>query len=373
MLPKMEDQTIGAVGNQAANTILIVDDDPINRTVLGKLFLPYYHIMEASDGREGMARILDPANRLCAILLDVMMPGMNGIEVLMKLKELNLLDKIPVFLITAESGQSVVQGAYELGVMDVINKPVVPYIVLRRVRSVIELFEARKHLSGVVESQHLELLEQAEQIIKLNYGMIEALSTAIEFRNEESGGHVQRISGITRVMLENTDFGLGLTEREIDNIVLASIMHDLGKITIPDAVLCKPGKLTPEEYEIMKSHTVKGVNILESIPQLRDSEIYDYACDIARHHHERWDGKGYPDGLVGHEISPWAQVVSLADVYDALCCKRVYKPALPREQVLEMIQTGQCGLFNPHLVESFLAVEDQCYALYKDLPEICNV
>lgn len=366
----MEKYEGNPAANGGANTILIVDDDPINRQILGKLFVPYYHIMEAADGREGLAKILDPNNRLCAILLDVMMPEMNGIEVLWKLKELNLMEKVPVFLITAESGQSVVQGAYELGVMDVISKPVVSYVVLRRVRSVIELFEARKHLSGVVESQSIALLEQQEKIIQLNQGMIEALATAIEFRNEESGGHVQRISAITRIMLENTNFGDGLTEDEVNNIALASIMHDVGKITIPDAVLCKPGRFTDEEYEIMKSHTVKGVDILERIPQLRDSGIYEYACDIARHHHERWDGGGYPDGLKGEEISPWAQVVSLADVYDALSCKRVYKASIPREQVLEMIRTGQCGLFNPHLLDSFFRVEDQLFELYQNLPEV---
>lgn len=358
--------------DQEPKTILIVDDDPINRKILAKIFSDFYTTKEAENGHEGMAQIIDPDNRLCAILLDVMMPGMSGIEVLRHLKGLGMLEKIPVFLITSESGADIMREAYELGVMDVIRKPVVSYVVLRRVRSVIELFEARKHLSGVVESQNIALLEQQQRIIQLNQGMIEALATAIEFRNEESGGHVQRISAITRLMLENTEFGDGLTKDEIDNIALASIMHDVGKITIPDAVLCKPGRLTDEEFEVMKSHTTKGVDILESIPQLRDSGIYDYACDIARHHHERWDGRGYPDHLVEDEISPWSQVVSLADVYDALSCKRVYKASFPREQVLEMIRTGQCGLFNPRLLKSFFSVEEQLFELYQSLPEAQN-
>jgi len=362
------------VEQRGAHTLLIVDDDAINRKILGKVFAAYYTVDEADSGPAGIARLREDSSRYCAILLDVLMPGMSGIEVLGWLKETGLVDRIPVFLITAESGVEVMKQAYQLGVMDVINKPVVSYVVLRRVRSVIELFEARKHLSTVVESQNIALLRQAERIIELNRGMIEALATAIEFRNEESGGHVQRISSITRVILENTDFVPGgLTKAQVEDIVLASIMHDVGKITIPDAVLTKPGKLTPEEYEIMKSHTVKGVTILESIPQLQDSSFYDYACDIARHHHERWDGRGYPDGLVGEEITPWSQVVSLADVYDALSCKRVYKAALPRKQVLEMICTGQCGLFNPWLLESFLKVEDQIYQLYRELPEAQHV
>ena len=169
--------------------------------------------------------------------------------------------------------------------------------------------------------------------------------------------------------MQSTDFAGDLSAEEIEEIALAAIMHDVGKITIPDAVLCKPGKLTDAEYEIMKSHTIKGVAILESVPQLRDGGILDYACDIARHHHERWDGKGYPDHLVGEEISPWAQVVALADVYDALSCKRVYKSSFPRKQVVDMILTGQCGLFNPLLLEKFLQVEERMSELYKDLPE----
>lgn len=359
--------------NDRADSILIVDDDPVNRRILKKLFSSYYKVIEAENGHAGMEQILHGENRLCAILLDVMMPGLNGIEVLRKLKELGLLDKIPVFIITAESNADVIREAYGLGVMDVIRKPVVPYVVVKRVQSVVELFEARRNLNMVVEEQNAVLLEQANKIIQLNQGLIEALATTIEFRNEESGGHVQRISLITRLLLENTVFGLGLNEKEINNIALAAVVHDVGKITIPDAVLIKPGKLTADEYRIMQDHTTKGVAILERIPQLRDSDFYEYACDIARHHHERWDGGGYPDGLKGDEISPWAQVVSLADVYDALNCKRVYKPAFPREKVLQMISTGQCGIFNPRLLESFLSVEDTLYELYRDLPEVWRI
>lgn len=358
------------LANNGADSILIVDDDPVNRMILRKLFSSYYTVIEAEDGYAGMEQILHGDNRLCAILLDVMMPGMNGIEVLKKLKELGLLDKIPVFIITSDNNAGVMKTAYELGVMDVIRKPVIPYMVVRRVQSVVELFEARRHLNSVLEDQNIALLEQAEKIICLNQGMIEALATIIEFRNEESGGHVQRISMITKILFENTVFGQGMKKKEIDNIALAAVLHDVGKIAIPDAVLTKPGKLTEQEYTIMQSHATRGVDILENIPQMRDSEIYDYACDIARHHHERWDGGGYPDRLKGNQISPWAQVVSLADVYDALICKRVYKPPFPREKVLEMIKTGQCGIFNPQLLENFLLVEGTIYERYQDLPEV---
>ncbi len=355
------------------DNILIVDDDIVNRMTLKKLFSPYYTVMEAEDGHEGLEKILDEKCRFCAVLLDIMMPGLDGLDVLKKLKGLGLLEKIPVFIITADGNSDVMKTAYELGAMDVIRKPIVPYMVIRRVQSVVELFEARRHLSHVVEKQNISLLEQAEKIIQFNQGMIEALATIIEFRNEESGGHVQRISMITKLLFENTVFGEGMNTRDIENIALAAVLHDVGKIAIPDAVLTKPGKLTDDEYRIMQSHTTKGLDILESIPQMHDSEFYEYACDIAHHHHERWDGKGYPDGLKGDEITPWAQVVSLADVYDALICKRVYKPAFSREKVLQMIQEGQCGVFNPKLLESFLSVEDTIYERYRRLPEVMDV
>ncbi len=358
------------LANNGDGCILIVDDDPANRMILKKLFSPYYTVLEAENGHKGMDQILHGDSRLCAILLDVMMPEMDGIEVLRKLNELEFLDKIPVFIITSDSNVDVMKEAYELGVMDVIRKPVLPYMVVRRVQSVVELFEARRHLNTVVEDQNVTLLQQAEKLIQLNQGMIEALATIIEFRDEESGGHVQRISKITKLLLENTIFGEGLKKKEIENIALAAVLHDVGKIAIPDAVLTKPGKLTAEEYSIMQSHTTRGVDILENIPQLKESDFYGYACDIARHHHERWDGGGYPDGLKGDEISPWAQVVSLADVYDALICKRVYKPPLPREKVLEMIRTGQCGVFNPKLLETFSTVENTIYEWYQNLPEV---
>lgn len=358
-----------AGSHTTSSVILIVDDDAMNRKVLGDIFSEFYTVEEAQNGREGIERIQKDSSRLCAIFLDVLMPEMNGIEVLHWLKDKRLLEKIPTFLIASEAGEDVMREAYELGVMDVIDQPVISYVALRRVQSVIEQFEARKRLNAMMEASHMGLTEQTKRIIQLNQGMIVALATAIEFRNQESSGHVQRICEITRLMLQHTDFGKGLDTDEIENIALASIMHDIGKIAVPDAVLSKPGKLTAKEYGIIKSHTTQGADILESIPQLKDSGTYGYAYDIVRHHHERWDGQGYPDGLKGDEITPWAQVVSLADVYDALSCKRVYKPSFPREQVVGMIRTGECGLFNPHLVESFLMVEDRLYELYADIPE----
>lgn len=347
------------------NTILIVDDDEINRGILDNLFSAFYEVEEAENGKAGLEMLQENPEKYCAVLLDVVMPVMDGLEVLRHLKVAGLLEKIPVFLITAEASDSTMKEAYRLGVMDVISKPVVPYIVIRRINSIVELFRARKRLGNVVEQQQSELLLQAQKIISLNQGMTESLSTAIEFRSGESGEHVRRIREITEYILRHTEFGKGLKEEEIEEIGLGAIMHDVGKIAIPDGILNKPGRLTSEEFEIMKTHTVQGAALLEKIPQLREQGAYIYAYDIARHHHERWDGRGYPDGLKGEEISTWAQVVSIADVYDALSCKRVYKDAFPREKVIQMILDGECGAFNPKLLECFLSVEKELYQLYE--------
>lgn len=346
------------------NTLLIVDDDWFNRGVLDNLFSPFFSVEDAENGKEGLEKILAFPERYCAILLDVMMPEMNGLEVLKHLNQKKLIDKIPVFLITSETTEAIMKEAYQLGVMDVISKPVIPYMVIRRVNSIVELFQARRQLGNKVQEQHLELLEQMKTINELNRGMIEALATAIEFRDEESGEHVRRIHDITHFLLTNTRLGNGLTKEDIDNIAVASIMHDIGKIAIPDVILNKPARLTAEEFEIMKTHTIEGAQLLDQIPQLRKNGAYQFAYDIALHHHERWDGRGYPDGLKKDEISIWAQVVSLADVYDALSCKRVYKDAFPREKVLRMIRNGECGVFGPDLLDAFFSVEDEIAQMY---------
>lgn len=345
--------------------ILIVDDEEINRAILANLFSPEYHIIEAENGLAGLDVIENSAITLSAVLLDVVMPQMDGLQVLRRLSQQGYLKKVPIFLITADAGSNTLREAYELGVMDVIFKPVVPYIVQRRVNSVVELFRARRRLGAEVERQRDQLLLQAQHLAELSMGMVEALSTAIEFRSDESGTHVRRLHDITCYLLRNTPLGQGLSEEQIRLIGVAAITHDVGKISIPDAILNKRGRLTPEEYELMKQHTVKGAELLSKIPQMREHAAYQYAFDIALHHHERWDGGGYPDGLVGDETPIWTQIVSLADVYDALVSKRCYKDALPVDQAMEMILGGACGAFNPWLLECFQQVEPVLRGLYQ--------
>ena len=344
--------------------ILIVDDDELNRMILANIFSDDYEILEASNGEEGVRLLLSDIPDIAAVLLDVMMPVMDGIQFLEKVRSKGWNGGIPIFLITAESDTQVLSRAYALGVMDTIAKPVVPYMVRRRVDSVIELFMARKRLRARVEEQQHQLDEQARRILELNHSMIEVLSTAVEFRSAESGSHVKRIHDITKCLLLNTELGVGMSYETIEIIATASIMHDIGKIAIPDAILNKPGRLTPEEFEIMKTHTLRGAEFLEKIPQMREHPGFIYAYDIARHHHERYDGRGYPDGLRGDEIPIWSQAVALADCYDALVNDRVYKKAYSFDEAKDMIISGKCGAFGPTALAAFKVAEPAMRKLY---------
>ena len=347
------------------NTLLIIDDDAVNRMILKEIFQDAYTIIEAENGREGLEMILERKNQICAVLLDVIMPVMDGMELLKELNRQKLTDTIPVFLISAEVNEHVVLEGYKLGVMDVIEKPVLPHVVRRRVDSVVELFLSRRSMRNLLEYQQMELVDKEAEIVRLNMGMIEALATAIEFRSGESGEHVHRIRDITKYLLLYTSLGDGISPEAVELIGMGAVMHDVGKIAISDTILNKPGKLTPEAYEIMTTHTIQGAKILEKIPQMKNHGAFTYAHDIARHHHERWDGSGYPDGLKGDEITIWSQIVSLADVYDALVSKRVYKEAYGFEEAVRMIQDGQCGVFNPEVLDRFVEAEYEIRCLYQ--------
>lgn len=352
------------------DTILIVDDSIVSRASLKSIFGKDYHVLEADDGLSGLDMLKNAAERLAAVILDIVMPRADGIQVLRIMGQMGVLDQLPVFLITGEHKDEVLREAYELGAMDIIPKPVIPYVVERRVKSVIELFHSRNNLNDIIAEQRQALMAQAEQLYEYGVGMIETLSTVIEFKHDESGGHVRRLRAITTHLLRHTAFGEGLENKEIDLIGMAAITHDVGKIAIPDHILTKPGRLTEEEFEIMKTHTSKGADLLSSITPLRDQAFYAYAYDVALHHHERWDGKGYPDRLMGDEISTGAQTVALADVYDALVSKRCYKNPYSFDEAVKMIISGQCGAFNPQLLRCFLDIEGDLRRLYSNLASV---
>ncbi|KXL54087.1 cyclic di-GMP phosphodiesterase response regulator RpfG [Anaerotignum neopropionicum] len=343
--------------------LLVVDDVEVNRVILREIFQEDYTVLEAQNGLEALAIIDDHGENLAAVLLDIVMPVMDGFGVLEALQERDFIKKVPIFLITAECSEEVTLRGFELGVMDVIERPIVAHIVKKRMESIIELCMMRNQLNNQVSLQEKKLVEKAREIQELNNAMISALATAIEFRDCESGEHVKRIQDLTLFLLKKTSFGKGLREQEIEKIATAAIMHDVGKIAIPDYILNKPGKLTTEEFEIMKTHTVRGCDLLDQIPTIHHNSVYRYAYDICRHHHERWDGKGYPDGLKGDEISLWAQIVALADVYDALTSERVYKPPYTHEKAIEMISNGECGTFNPILIQEFRRFSEEIEGL----------
>ena len=280
-----------------ADTLLVVDDVELNRAILAEIFQDSYQIEEAENGRAALEKLISGRERFCGVLLDVMMPEMDGISLLKILQGSHMTEEIPVFLITSETSPALWKEAYSLGIMDLIPKPVIPYIVRYRVDSVVRLFQAKRRLGSQVERQKDELLKKAEEMYRLSIGMAESLANVIEFKSDESSSHIRRIHEITMALLQDTRLGNGLSRRDIEQIGLAAIMHDVGKIAIPDHILNKPGRFTPDEFELMKTHTVEGGQLLSKIWQIQGNDSYYYAHDIALHHHERWDGNGYPDGL----------------------------------------------------------------------------
>lgn len=347
------------------NTMLIAGGDATARGVLRGLFAHKGDVIEAGSVQEALDAIISGEEVLCVALADETLPGGGALELLRELHKRGITRKLPMFILISEANYSYMREIFQLGATDVLVKPVMPAVALRRIAGVVELFKTRERLTGLVEAQEEHMSEQTRQIIELSRGMVESLAAAIEFRSEESGTHVRRIREITSLLLSETELGDGISMDSIEQIALASVLHDVGKIAVPDAILNKPGKLTQEEFEIMKTHTIQGEKLLASIPQFRGHESYKYALDIARHHHERGDGCGYPDGLKGNEISPWSRAVSMADVYDALRMQRAYKPAYSHSEAVNMINSGQCGGFDSDLLDCFAQVEGKIASLYK--------
>lgn len=341
--------------------ILIVDDEEVNREILKGLFQSDYDIIEASNGMEATNQIENSQN-IVLILLDIVMPVMDGFKVLDYLKENNLLEKFPVILITSETVLDSEEQAYAFGVADVIHKPFYPHIVKRRAENIIELYQNKQHMEERIKEQEEAILEKEKKIRKNNEFMIDALSSVVEFRSIETGDHIKRIKYFTRILLKYlTKYfpKYGLTQQQCDEIARAAALHDIGKIGIPDSILLKPARLTAQEFEIMKTHTTIGCDILEKFRKNQSGEFYQYCYEICRYHHERWDGNGYPDHLAGEEIPISAHVVAVADVYDALVSPRVYKSIYANNIAYDMIMQGECGQFSPDILECFaLAKED---------------
>ncbi len=335
--------------------ILIVDDSEMNRSILADILGQEYEILEAKDGLEAIDMIKQYKLEISVVLLDIIMPHMDGFEVLYVMNQNHWIDDIPVIVISAENGSKQIEKAYDLGVTDFIMRPFDALIVYRRVVNTILLYSKQKKLLNMVA-------EQVEEKEKTSTMMVDILSHIVEFRNGESKQHIIRIRTFTEVVLgqlQRMTDEFNLTQSKISEISLAASLHDIGKIAIDEKVLNNPGSLSKEDYEIMKTHTVIGAQMLENLPDYQDTSLVKTAYEICRWHHERYDGRGYPDGLKGNQIPISAQVVALADVYDALISERVYKDAISHKTAVQMILEGKCGVFNPLLMECLRKVEDR--------------
>lgn len=338
--------------------ILIVDDSELNRNILSEMLENEYHIIEAKNGAQAVAILQKYRSEISLVLLDIVMPVMDGYDVLKVMNSKHWIDDTPVIIISAENSYSYIERAYELGVTEYISRPFDMLIVRRRVVNTIMLYSKQKKLADMV----VEQIYEKENNMNL---MISILSHIVEFRNGESGMHVIHVQNYTRILLrhltEMTD-KYELTDTEIALISNASALHDIGKITIPDEILNKPGKLTPEEFEVMKGHSMAGANMLSDLASFSEEPLVKTAYEICRWHHERFDGRGYPDGLEGDNIPISSQVVAVADAYDALTSERVYKKAFTHKTAMKMILGGECGTFNPLIIECLKKAADDILA-----------
>ena len=340
---------------QNKSQILLVDDSAMNRMMLAEILGDSYHILEAENGRECLETLQAEAGNIALVLLDINMPVMDGFEVLKAMNANHTIEDTPVIMISSDDSDAAIRRSYELGASDYVNRPFDARIVYRRVTNTIKLYAKQRRLVQMVSDQ-IRAREKNTDVL------VGVLSQIVEFRNGESGSHVRHIRIITETLLHRLmelTSRYDLTPEQQDNIPLASALHDIGKIGIDEAILNKPGKLTAEEFAVIKTHSMLGAEMLHKTENFAEQPLLQTAYEIARWHHERWDGKGYPDGLKGDDIPISAQLVSMADVYDALTSERCYKKAFPHETAVQMITDGACGAFNPLLIQCLLDVQGE--------------
>ena len=345
------------------DTVLIVDDQSTNRSILAEILKNDYKIMEAVNGVEALSAISGHRAEIAVMLLDIVMPKMGGQEVLEKLNEAKLIDEFPIMVCTGENSMDVVEKCFGLGISDFIRKPYEGDMVLQRVKKLDSLYKARresneklKKFAKVLQNQNKILEQQAKVQKQGNINLMDSLGTIVEYRNTENHNHIKRVKAFTRVLathMMKEFLEYELTEEKVDMITAASALHDIGKIMIPDNILFKPGKYTDEEFSYMKSHTIRGYDIIAQIADSWDKELMGYCKEIARSHHEKYDGRGYPENLKGDRIPISAQIVSVTDCFEALISESLYKKAYTFDVAFQMIVNGDCGVFNPKLMEAF--------------------
>ena len=338
---------------QEKTQILLVDDSNMNRMLLREILGDGYHILEAENGQECLETLRAEAGNIALVLLDINMPGMDGFEVLKAMNANHTIEDTPVIMISSEDSDAAIRKSYELGASDYVNRPFDARIVYRRVSNTIKLYAKQRRLVQMVSDQIRARENNTDMLVGV-------LSHIVEFRNGESGAHVRHIRIITERLLHRLleiSSRYAITAEQQDMIPLASALHDIGKIGIDEKILNKPGKLTPEEFKVIQTHSMLGAKMLHDLDNFAEQPLLQTAYEIARWHHERWDGRGYPDGLKGDEIPISAQLVSLADVYDALTSERCYKKAFSHEKAVQMILNGECGAFNPLLLQCLTDIQ----------------
>ena len=340
---------------QNKSQILLVDDSAMNRMLLKEILGGDYSILEAENGQECLEKMQAEAGNIALVLLDINMPVMDGFEVLKAMNANHTIEDIPVIIISSDDSNAVIRKSYELGASDYVNRPFDARIVYRRATNTIKLYAKQRQLVKMVSDQIRARENNTDTLVGV-------LSHIVEFRNGESGAHVRHIRIITEMLLHRlleTSNNYSISAEQQDLIPLASALHDIGKIGIDEKILNKPGRLTPEEFEVIKTHSMLGAEMLQKLENFGEEPLLQTAYEIARWHHERWDGRGYPDGLKGDDIPISAQLVALADVYDALTSERCYKKAFSHEKAVQMIQNGECGAFNPLLLQCLTDTQDE--------------
>lgn len=347
--------------------ILIVDEKSENERVLKNALKEKYVIMSAKNNKQLEKLIVENANKITLIITSLSLFQFGGLEIINKSKEKEMLGEVGILVVLEEISSNGEELAYSLGASDTIKKPFnTDYIIVKKVERLVSIYNYQNNLEHLVKAQNekilsqtSKLMEQTEKLNKININMMESISSVVEWRDWETGKHIKRLRCFTESLLVNVANNYPeyeLEKEDVDMIAMASTTHDIGKIAIPDAILLKPEKLTEQEFEIMKTHTTKGSEIICNFNAIDVNNYLGYCQDICRHHHEKWDGKGYPDGLVGDEIPIWAQVVSIADCFDALTSDRPYKKAFSSKVASQMILDGQCGAFSPKIIKSFKEV-----------------
>lgn len=338
---------------QNKSQILLVDDSAMSRMILKEILGGDYSILEAENGQECLEKMQAEAGNIALVLLDINMPVMDGFGVLKAMNVNHTIEDIPVIMISSDDSDAAIRRSYELGASDYVTRPFDARIVYRRVTNTIKLYAKQRRLVQMVSDQIRARENNTDMLVGV-------LSHIVEFRNGESGAHVRHIRIITELLLHRLleiSSQYPITAEQQDNIPLASALHDIGKIGIDEKILNKPGRLTPEEFEVVKTHSMLGAEMLHQLEDFNEQPLLQTAYEITRWHHERWDGRGYPDGLKGDAIPISAQLVALADVYDALTSERCYKKAFSHEKAVQMILNGECGAFNPLLLQCLTDVQ----------------